>query len=67
MALSLFKAEYMALKEASKEFIWLQSLFNKLNIKYNINLIYCNNKSTIDLSKNSIFYFFISACKLSSL
>ena len=56
VALSSCKAEYIALKEASKELIWLQSLFNQLNIKYNANLIYCDNKSTIDLSKNSEHY-----------
>ena len=55
VALSLYKAEYIALKEAAKEQVWLNTVLNKLKpiINYiKTGLIYCNNKSAIDLSKN---------------
>ena len=45
----------MALKEAVKELLWLKSIFKQidcLNNKYPTDIIYCDNKSAIDLSKN---------------
>ena len=54
VALSSCEAEYMALKEASKELIWLKSFFSQIELlkSYRVDKIYCDNKSAIDLSKN---------------
>ena len=54
VAISFCEAEYMALKEAAKELIWLKTVFNEIKPlnKYNTDLLYCDNKSAIDLSKN---------------
>ena len=46
----------MALKEASKELIWLNALFKQINVNNNIKKLFCDNKLAIDLSKNSEYY-----------
>ena len=58
MAISSCEAEYMALKEAAKELIWLKALFQQLKLLNSIiaDTLYCDNKSAIDLSKNPEYH-----------
>ena len=60
VALSLYKAKYIALNQAAKEQIWLNRVLNKLKPVINhiikTDLIHYNSKSAIDLSKNPKHY-----------
>ena len=58
IVISSYKAEYMALKEATKELIQLKSLFSQIKLlnSYKTDTIYYDNKSAIDLSKNPKHY-----------
>jgi len=54
------EAEYVALEIAVKEAIWLDMIFNELaqktswNVPRNPYVIRCDNKSTIDFTRNKI-------------
>jgi len=52
------EAEYMTLKKAAKELIWLKALFQQLKPLNSIiaDTLYCDNKSVIDLSKNPEYH-----------
>ena len=52
VALSITKAEYMAVTEAAEEAIWLQDLFEVLGIVQKQVNVYCDNQSAIHLAKN---------------
>jgi len=58
VAISSCEAEYMALKKAAKELIWLKALFQQLKPLNSIiaDTLYCDNKSAIDLSKNPEYH-----------
>jgi len=58
VAISSCEAEYMALKEAAKELVWLKALFKQLKPLNSIiaDTLYCDNKSAIDLSKNPEYH-----------
>jgi transposase InsO family protein len=58
VALSSCEAEYMALKEAIKEFVWLQSLFEEIESlrTCNTKILLTDNQSAIDLSKNPEYH-----------
>ena len=58
VALFSCEAEYMALKEAIKEFVWLTILFNGIrSLKtYNSKILLTDNQSAIDLSKNPEYH-----------
>jgi hypothetical protein len=58
VALSSCEAEYMALKEAIKEFVWLSSLFNEIDSLKTCNskVLLTDNQSAIDLSKNPEYH-----------
>jgi hypothetical protein len=58
VALSSCEAEYMALKEAIKEFVWLSNLFDEINSlkTSNSKVLLTDNQSAIDLSKNPEYH-----------
>ena len=58
VALSSCEAEYMALKEATKELIWLKAIFNQIKLlnSYSADILHCDNISAIDLSKNPEYH-----------
>ena len=58
VALSSCEAEYMALKEAIKEFVWLQSLFQEIESLRtgSTKILLTDNQSAIDLSKNPEYH-----------
>jgi hypothetical protein len=58
VALSSCEAEYMALKEAIKEFVWLTSLFDGIGSLKTCNskILLTDNQSAIDLSKNPEYH-----------
>ena len=57
IALSTAEAEYMAASQASCEALWLRKLLVDLfDQELRPTLIYCDNQSCIQLSKNTIFH-----------
>ncbi len=56
VSLSSTKEEYIALPTAVKEAIWLRPLLMKLNRNQEEVKIFCDNKSTICLTKNPEFH-----------
>jgi hypothetical protein len=56
VALSTTKAEYVAVTEASKEMIWLQSLLAELGFRQAKNVLHSDSQSAIHLAKNSTFH-----------
>ena len=79
VAINSCEAEYMILKEVSKELIWLKSFFKQIKLlnNYNADIIYCDNKSAINLSKSpehhartkhiDIQYHFVKDCIMQNL
>ena len=56
MALSSYKAEYIALKEAVKEQIWLESLYTQLAIGFTPGKLLTDSQLAIYLTKNPKYY-----------
>ncbi|KAE8711123.1 hypothetical protein F3Y22_tig00110303pilonHSYRG00264 [Hibiscus syriacus] len=56
VALSTMEAEYVAVTEASKEMVWLQSFLEELGKKQENNVLYCDSQSAIHLAKNPSFH-----------
>ncbi|KAL5814638.1 hypothetical protein ACOSQ4_025279 [Xanthoceras sorbifolium] len=56
VALSTTEAEYVAVTEASKEMVWLQSLLEELDKKQENSVLYCDSQSAIHLVKNLSFH-----------
>ncbi|KAE8657593.1 ABC transporter B family member 6 [Hibiscus syriacus] len=56
VALSTTEAEYVAVTEASKEMVWLQSFLEELDKKQENNVLYCDSQSAIHLAKNPYFH-----------
>lgn len=56
VALSTTEAEYVAVTEASKEMVWLQSFLEELGKKQENNILYCDSQSAIHLAKNPSFH-----------
>lgn len=56
VTLSTTEAEYVAVTEASKELIWLQSLLAELGFKQVLNVLHSDSQSAIHLAKNSAFH-----------
>ncbi|KAL5751637.1 hypothetical protein ACOSQ2_022144 [Xanthoceras sorbifolium] len=56
VALSTTEAEYVAVTEASKEMVWLQSFLGELGKKQEDNVLYCDSQSAIHLAKNPSFH-----------
>ena len=53
VALSTTEAEYIAVAEACKELLWMKRFMKELWFKQQRYVVYCDNQSTIHLSKNS--------------
>ncbi|GAA0158500.1 transmembrane signal receptor [Lithospermum erythrorhizon] len=56
VALSSCEAEYVAMAEAVKEMIWLQTFLKELNLEHGSNTLYCDSQSAIYLAKNPVFH-----------
>ena len=56
VALSTTEAEYIAVTEASKEMVWLQSFLEELGKKQEDNVLYCDSQSAIHLANNPSFH-----------
>jgi len=52
VALSMTKAEYMAIVETSKKALWLRGLVETFNIIQHSVRIHCDNQSVIHLAKD---------------
>lgn len=56
VSLSSCEAEYVAVTEATKEMIWLQSFLEELGHDQGKGVLYCDSKSAIDLAKNPVYH-----------
>ena len=56
VALSITKAEYIAVTEAIKGAIWLKVIIIELGIEHDQNLVFYDNQSAICLAKSSILW-----------
>ncbi|KAE8702283.1 Squamosa promoter-binding protein 2 [Hibiscus syriacus] len=56
VALSTTEAEYVAVTEAIKEMVWLQSFLEELGKIQENNVLYCDSQSAIHLAKNPSFH-----------
>ena len=56
VALSTIEVEYIAMKEAAKESMRLLRLANELKIEQKTITLFCDNQSTIHLSKTQVFH-----------
>ena len=56
VALSITKAEYIAVTEACKETLWMKKLLQELSLKQEGYTVYCDSQSAIHLSKNSTYH-----------
>lgn len=56
VVLLTIEAEYMALKEAVKEAIWLRGLLEELGVELNTVAVNCDNQGAIHLSRNHVFH-----------
>ena len=56
VALATTEAEYMALSDATREAIWLRTVFNDLDDEQSAVILYEDNQGCIDMTKNSSGY-----------
>ena len=56
VVLSTTEAEYVAVTEASKELIWLQSFLEELGQNYGKSTLHYDSESTIHLAKNHVYH-----------
>ncbi|KZV50483.1 hypothetical protein F511_34841 [Dorcoceras hygrometricum] len=53
---STTEAEYVAVTEASKEMIWLQSFLEELGQTFEGSTLHCDSHSAIHLAKNPVYH-----------
>ncbi|GJY83485.1 retrovirus-related pol polyprotein from transposon TNT 1-94 [Tanacetum coccineum] len=56
VAMSTTEAEYMAIAEAGKEFVWLKNFLEELDRAQTERVLFCDNQSDIHLAKNLVFH-----------
>ena len=56
IALSSTTVEYIAVTEGYKELLWLKRFLQEMGVRHDNYVVYCDNQSTIHLSKNLTFY-----------
>ena len=56
VALSTTEAEYVAMTEASKEMVWLQSFLEELGHKQVKSVLHCDSQSAIHLARNPVYH-----------
>ena len=56
VALSTTEAEYIAITEAAKEIIWLQSYLRELHMEQPISPLWSDSQSAVHLAKNAAFH-----------
>mgnify|MGYP002869993966 CR=1 FL=1 len=56
IALSTIEAEFIATTEACKELLWMKKFLMELGFKQQRYVLFCDNQSTIHLTKNSTFH-----------
>ncbi|XP_023872069.1 uncharacterized protein LOC111984684 [Quercus suber] len=54
VSLSIAKAEHIAVGSCCSQFLWLKNLLSDYGISQDTMLVYCDNSSSIDISKNPI-------------
>ena len=55
MALSLIKAKYIVV-EARNKMLWMKWFLQKLRLKQKEYVLFCDNQSAINLSKNPMYH-----------
>ena len=56
VALSTIEDEYIAATKAGKEIVWIKAFFKEPSLQQDEYVVYCNNQSAIDLSKNATYH-----------
>ena len=56
VALSTTEAKYIAAIEAGKDMVWIKAFFKELGLEQDKYVVYCDNQSAIDLSKNAAYH-----------
>ncbi|GKA45624.1 retrovirus-related pol polyprotein from transposon TNT 1-94 [Tanacetum coccineum] len=56
VAMSTTEAEYMAIAKACKELVWLKNILEELDRAQTECVLFCDNQSTIHLTKNHVFH-----------
>jgi len=56
VAISTIEAEYVALTEAGKEMVWLQSFLDELGKKNEMGILHSDSQSAIFLAKNPAYH-----------
>ena len=56
VVISTTEAEYVAITEASKEMVWIQSFLKELGHKQGKGVLYCDSQNAIHLAKNPVYH-----------
>ena len=54
--LSTADAEYIAARNCCSQLLWMKKLLNDYGISQDTMIVYCDNSSAIDISKNPVQY-----------
>ena len=57
VSLSTTQAEYIATGSCCSQLLWMKKLLSDYKISQDTMVVYCNNSSAIDISKNPIQHF----------
>ena len=57
VSLSTAEAEYIAVRSCCSKFLWMKKLLSDYGISQDTMVVYCDNSSAIDISKNPIQHF----------
>jgi len=54
VSLSTAEAEYIAVGSSCSQLVWMKQMLKEYNVDQNVLTLYCDNLSTINISKNHI-------------
>ena len=54
VSLSTVEAEYIAARSCCSQFLWMKKVLTDYGISQDTMVIYCDNSSAIDISKNPV-------------
>ena len=54
VSLSTAKAEYIAARSCCSQFLWMKKVLTDYRISQDTMVVYCDNSSAIDISKNPV-------------
>jgi len=54
VSLSTIEAEYIAASSSCSQLVWMKQMLKEYNVEQDVLTLYCDNLSTINISKNPI-------------